>query len=62
MENMQLEAPGKNCKDWRKAKSGLNLPGICNNEQCEAYNLQVICPKGNGTFNMAEEIENMVCP
>lgn len=47
---------------WRITYTGLNLYGICENEDCEAYNKEVICPMKLRTFDFAYDFEDVKCP
>jgi len=47
---------------WRTVFKGLNVEGICNNKNCEAYNKLVICPIGLGIFNINFDIDKIFCP
>lgn len=54
-----------NAPKWRIVKRGLNLFGICKNENCEGFDKEVIF-SGNGiinlAFNLNQNIENIKCP
>ena len=48
--------------DWRVVKCGLNIEGICQKSQCDAYNREVICPIGYGIFDIILDKEKCKCP
>ena len=43
-------------------KKGLNIEGVCNNSNCEAYNCKVDCKIGLGDFNLLNNIDEIKCP
>ena len=49
---------------WRSVQEGLNLFGICKNEECEAFNKEVVHKVGiiNKKYNLQENILNIKCP
>lgn len=62
-----------NAPEWRHVSEGLNLFGTCPNENCVAYNEEVIFMatyektnclqvRKESSFNLNEEIENIKCP
>ena len=52
-----------NAPKWRIVTNGLNIFGICQNDQCKAFNEEVIHMVGiNIKFNLNENIENIKCP
>jgi hypothetical protein len=48
--------------NYRIVCRGLNLEGKCTNKVCEAFNKNVIVPKGLGEFHIAEELDQSQCP
>ena len=52
----------KNAKDWNKVITGLNVSGICNNYQCQAYKKSVDCQIGLGTFDLVRDDDRIKCP
>ena len=53
---------GKNALKWNKIIEGLNVDGICKNEKCEAYNHEVDCQIGMGTFDLVRDADRIKCP
>ena len=53
---------GKNAAKWNIIKKGLNVDGICKNEKCEAYNQEVDCPIGIGSFDLVRYADRIKCP
>ena len=53
---------GKNAPKWNIIKKGLNVDGICKNEKCEAYNQEVDCPIGIGSFDLVRDADRIKCP
>ena len=47
---------------YRTVTNGMNLLGICKNKKCVAYKQEVIYQFGYGTFDLINDIENIVCP
>ena len=52
----------KNAKKWNLIITGLNVSGICNNYQCEAYKKSVDCQIGLGTFDLVRDADRIKCP
>ena len=48
--------------DWRVAVDGLNLEGLCNNKNCEAYKKWVIINIGFGIFDLILNEKPTNCP
>ena len=50
--------------DYLTVKDGINLFGNCKNRNCIAYNKEVCCPFGFGTFDLIKDLvpENEKCP
>ena len=50
--------------DYLSVKDGINLFGNCKNRNCIAYNKEVCCPFGFGTFDLIKDLvpENEKCP
>ena len=61
-EGLEKRNFGKNAKKWNIITKGLNIEGVCNNSNCEAYNYKVDCPLGLGDFNLLENIRKIKCP
>ena len=53
---------GKNAPKWNTITKGLNVDGICKNEKCEAYNQEVDCPIGIGSFDLVRDADRIKCP
>ena len=53
---------GKNAPKWNTITKGLNVDGICKNEKCEAYNQEVDCPIGIGSFDLVRNADRIKCP
>ena len=53
---------GKNAAKWNIITKGLNVDGICKNEKCEAYNQEVDCPIGIGSFDLVRNADRIKCP
>ncbi len=51
---------------WRKVKEGLNIFGICENDECKAHKKEVVyIPKDNNKehkFNLNDNIDQIICP
>ena len=65
----------KSAPSWRKVKDGLNIFGICQNDECKAYNKEVVyIPKNinpyynpimdniEHEFKLNDNIEKIICP
>lgn len=56
----------ENAPKWRLVNKGLNIFGICPNDQCEAYKKEVIyktdLPNRGLMFNLNEQVINIRCP
>ena len=58
----------KNAPKWRCVKKGLNIFGICENSECEAYKKEVVHIVGLGSdeeklkFDLKNEVTNIKCP
>ena len=52
----------KNAAKWNIIIKGLNVDGICKNEKCEAYNQEVDCPIGIGSFDLVRDADRIKCP
>ncbi|CAF2093859.1 unnamed protein product [Rotaria magnacalcarata] len=54
----------KTAPHWRRTRCGLCLEGICINEQCKAFNQQVIMPVGYRKFDILLDLDDVttVCP
>ena len=52
----------KNAKEWHKITHGLNVSGICNNSHCKAYEMEVDCKIGFGTFDLVRDADRIKCP
>ena len=61
-EGLEKRNFGKNAKKWNIITKGLNIEGVCNNSNCEAYNYKVDCQIGLGDFNLLENICKIKCP
>ena len=61
-EGLEKRNFGKNGKKWNRITKGLNIEGVCNNSNCEAYKYKVDCPIGLGDFNLLENIRKIKCP
>ena len=61
-EGLEKRNFGKNAKKWNRITKGLNIEGVCNKSNCEAYNYKVDCPIGLGDFNLLENICKIKCP
>ena len=48
--------------DWNHVVKGLNVRGKCKDESCVAYNLEVICKIGLGTFDLVKQADEIKCP
>ena len=53
---------GKNAPKWNIIIEGLNVDGICKNEKCEAFNQEVDCKIGLGTFDLVRDADRIKCP
>ena len=53
---------GKNAPKWNTITKGLNVDGICKNEKCEAYNQEVDCRIGIGSFDLVRDADRIKCP
>ena len=51
---------------WRKVKEGLNIFGICENDECKAHKKEVVyIPKDNNEehkLNLNDNIDQIICP
>ena len=48
---------------WRTVKKGLNLFGLCQNKNCEAFDKEVVHKVGiNLKYNLQENVLNIKCP
>ncbi len=47
---------------WNILINGLNVSGICENNNCEAYNKEVDCHIGMGTFDILRDGDRIKCP
>ena len=52
----------KNAKEWHIITDGLNVSGICNNSHCKAYEMEVDCQIGFGTFDLVRDADRIKCP
>ena len=52
----------KNAKEWNIITTGLNVTGICKNDQCRACNNKVDCKIGLGTFDLVRDADRIKCP
>ena len=52
----------KNAPKWNIITKGLNISGICTNEKCEAYEKEVDCQIGIGTFDLVRDADRIKCP
>ena len=52
----------KNAKEWNIITKGLNVTGICKNDQCRACNNKVDCRIGLGTFDLVRDADRIKCP
>ena len=52
----------KNAKEWNFITNGLNVSGICNNSHCKAYEMEVDCQIGFGTFDLVRDADRIKCP
>ena len=52
----------KNAKEWHIIIDGLNVSGICNNSHCKAYEMEVDCQIGFGTFDLVRDADRIKCP
>ena len=52
----------KNAAKWNEITKGLNVSGICQNQNCEAYNKEVDCKIGMKTINLVENADEIRCP
>ena len=52
----------KNAKEWNIITTGLNVTGICKNDQCRACNNKVDCRIGLGTFDLVRDADRIKCP
>jgi len=52
----------KNAKEWNIITTGLNVTGICKNDQCRACNNEVDCRIGLGTFDLVRDADRIKCP
>ena len=51
----------KNAKEWNIITTGLNVTGICKNDQCRACNNEVDCRIGLGTFDLVRDADRIKC-
>ena len=51
----------KNGPKFRTISNGLNTHGICTNQQCKAYNQEVICIRGIKIYDIDDESECPLC-
>ena len=54
--------PSQDAPKWRIGWEGINIEGICKNENCEACNYPVICPIKLPVFDFIEDSNLIVCP
>ena len=52
----------KSIPEWRTIEEGLNIIGKCLNEDCDAFENEVICPVGFGIFDLMEDEDIVECP
>ena len=52
----------KNAPEWNIITTGLNVTGICKNDQCRACNNKVDCKIGLGTFDLVRDADRIKCP
>jgi len=52
----------KEAPNWRMAKRGLCLEGVCENENCEAFEKMVVMNKGIGTYDIVQDQYKNKCP
>ena len=52
----------KNAPEWNIITTGLNVTGICKNDQCRACNNKVDCRIGLGTFDLVRDADRIKCP
>lgn len=62
LENERKIDFAKTAPRWRIIHPGLNLKGICTNEECEAFSNEVWIPQKFGSFNLLEIRKNSFCP
>lgn len=47
---------------YRICYPGLNIEGVCKNQDCSAFNQKVLCPQGMGCFDLVEDASQVSCP
>ena len=52
----------KNAKKWNRIIEGLNVTGKCQNSSCEAYDEEVDCTIGMGSFDLVRDADQIKCP
>ena len=52
----------KNAKKWNYITKGLNVSGKCQNSSCEAYDEEVDCKIGMGSFDLVRDAGQIKCP
>jgi len=52
----------ENAEEWNIITTGLNVTGICKNDQCRACNNKVDCRIGLGTFDLVRDADRIKCP
>ena len=52
----------KNAKKWNIITEGLNVNGKCQNSSCEAYDENVDCKIGMGSFDLVRDADQIKCP
>ena len=51
-----------NAKKWNLLIKGLNVTGNCQNSSCEAYDKEVDCQIGMGSFDLVRDADQIKCP
>ena len=52
----------KSAPDWRTLVKGLNVLGICKNNNCKAFNNKIACNIGLGKFDLVGDADQIKCP
>lgn len=53
---------GNKAEKWNLLTRGLNVTGKCKNNNCEAYNKEVDCQIGMGTFDLVRDADCIKMP
>ena len=61
-EGLVAKNYSKSAKRWHIITEGLNVTGICKTKECEAYDKQVDCQIGLGTFDLVRDADQVRCP